>query len=318
MTEPLGPGTISLGLSAVGETGSAIVNRLTDDATAAVEAGFAGITLSEHHGGFPHYVPSPQMLAGVLLARLPRGWACAAPAILPLRTAVTVAEDLAWLEAAYPGRVGAGFVPGYQEADFTAVGVDFASRSEAFWAALETLTSALGKDTTPSPLKDDPAIAELGERSVPLVAGVSGAVGARRAARLGVGLLIMGLRPPEEAAKLVAVHRRAGNTGPIVLIRRVHVGTDVGGFAASMSHWAGRSDAPAWLTADDTSLITGSAEQIAERLVQAVQASGCSGLNLRLDTYTHDPSRVADQITALGAEVLPRVRDALGWPGPEL
>jgi len=314
MAEPLGPGTVSLGLSAVGDSGTEIVQRLTADATAAVRAGFDGVTLSEHHGGFPRYVPTPVLLAGVLLSRLSHGWACAAPAILPLRNAVTVAEDLAWLHAAYPGRVGAGFVPGYQEADFTALDVEFANRKHAFWFALEDVARTLGRTADPSPIKGDPAVAELSKQSVPLIAGVSGPIGARRAARVGVGLLITGLRPPEEAAELVQLHREAGATAPIVLIRRVHVGSDAGGFGASMADWAGRSAAPDWLKAADAALISGFSEQVADALVRAVRSSGCSALNLRLDAYAHDATRVPEQIAALGAEVLPRVRAALGWP----
>jgi hypothetical protein len=51
---------------------------------------------------------------------------------------------------------------------------------------------------------------------------------------------------------------------------------------------------------------------VAQALAEAVRACGCSALNLRLDVSTRDPSQVAGQVEVLGAEVLPRVRDALG------
>jgi alkanesulfonate monooxygenase SsuD/methylene tetrahydromethanopterin reductase-like flavin-dependent oxidoreductase (luciferase family) len=310
--EPLGATTISLGLSAREGTGREVVDGLTRDATDAVAAGFDGLTLSEHHGGFPHYVPSPVLLSGVLLSRLPHGFACAAPSILPLRTPVTVAEDLAWLDAAYPDRVGAGFVPGYQAGDFEAVGCDFTQRQPAFWDGLASLMTALGRGDGPSPVTGDPAVSGLQARSVPVLAGVGGPVGVRRAARLGVGLLVTSLRPAHEAGDLVRLHREAGGTGSVVLIRRVHVGAGAAGFGSSMADWE-RGSGKDWLRPDGDALATGTATAVADSLVEAVRASGCTALNLRLDTYTHDPSQVSHQVEVLGAEVLPRVREALGW-----
>jgi alkanesulfonate monooxygenase SsuD/methylene tetrahydromethanopterin reductase-like flavin-dependent oxidoreductase (luciferase family) len=313
VVQPLGPRSISLGLSAGPGSGREVVARLTADAVAAVSAGFDGVTLSEHHGGFPHYVPSPLLLAGVLLSRMPDGFACAAPAILPLRTAIIVAEDLAWLEAAHPGRVGAGFVPGYQQADFDAVGVDFDGRQRAFWEGLEAVERALGRGPQPSPVRGDPAVAGLPDGSVPVLAGVGGPVGVRRAARLGVGLLVASLRPPKEARELVRLHRDAGGTGSVVLIRRLHVGEGAAGFGTSLTHWSEAAPGAGWLRPDEDALVTGSAVEVADALVEAVMTSTCSALNLRLDTYSRDITQVPDQVAALGTEVLPRVREALGW-----
>jgi alkanesulfonate monooxygenase SsuD/methylene tetrahydromethanopterin reductase-like flavin-dependent oxidoreductase (luciferase family) len=316
LVQPLGPASISVGLSTGPGSGREIVAQLARDAVAAIDAGFDGVTLSEHHGGFPQYVPSPLLLAGVLLARLPRGFACAAPSILPLRTAVTVAEDLAWLDAAFTGRVGAGFAPGYQQSDFDAVGVDFDGRQRAFWAGLESVTTTLGRGPVPSQVRNDPAVAGLSEGSVPVLAGVGGPVGVRRAARLGVGLLVTSLRPAEEARELVRVHRDAGGRGSVVLIRRVHVGEGAAGFGTSLTHWSGAAPGADWLRPDDDALVTGPAGQVADALVDAVTTSRCSALNLRLDAYSNDIAQVPDQVAALGAEVLPRVREALGWLAP--
>jgi alkanesulfonate monooxygenase SsuD/methylene tetrahydromethanopterin reductase-like flavin-dependent oxidoreductase (luciferase family) len=316
MTEPLGQGTISLGLSARYGSGRDVVEGLVADAMAAVAAGFDGVTLSEHHGGFPHYVPSPLLLSGVLLSRMPRGFACAAPMVLPLRTPVTVAEDLAWLDSAYPDRVGAGFVPGYQQGDFDAVGLPFDTRRVVFWEGLAAMAGALGRRAgVPSPVAGDPAVAGLHPRSVPLLAGVGGPVGVRKAARLGAGLLVTSLRPASEAAGLVREYRESGGTGSVVLIRRVHVGETAAGFETSLADWSGRSGGADWLRPDDGALATGSPEAVAAALVDAVRTSGCSALNLRLDTYTHDASQVLPQLEVLGTEVVPWIREALGWNG---
>lgn len=311
--EPFAPRSIALGLSPVGESGRAVVTRLADEARAAEEAGFDGVTLSEHHAGFAHYLPSPLVVAAQLLPLLGRAWAAACPAILPLRRPIIVAEDLAWVNAVHPGRVGAGFVAGYQKQDFDVVGVDFETRDQAFWAGLEDIVTALGTGPDVSPIKADPAIADLAGRGIPLLAGVGGRGGVRRAARVAVGLLLTSLRTPDEAGQLVRAYTEAGGSKPAVLIRRVHVGADAVGFGASTAAWLSRSDAPSWLNAADTALINGTPDEVASGLVSAVRASGCGALNLRLDAYTGDPSAVAGQIAALGADVLPRVRAELGW-----
>jgi alkanesulfonate monooxygenase SsuD/methylene tetrahydromethanopterin reductase-like flavin-dependent oxidoreductase (luciferase family) len=313
---PFAAGSISVGLSAVGDSGRSIVARLVADANAAVDAGFDGVTLSEHHGGLPRYVPCPLLLAGVLLGQMTNGWASAGPAILPLRTAVTVAEDLAWLASAYPGRVGAGFVAGYQRSDFTVVGADFAVRRPAFWTGLGELVTALGMTDGSSPIDGDPALADLGRGGLPLLAGVGGPLGARRAARTGVGMLVTGLRPPAEVAELQAAYAAEGGAAPTVLIRHVQLdGSD--GFATNLANWTARSDAPAWLAPADSALVAGTPDEVAAALVAAVRTSGCAALNLRLTSYATDPDRATEQVSALGAHVLPRVRAELGWPTSE-
>jgi alkanesulfonate monooxygenase SsuD/methylene tetrahydromethanopterin reductase-like flavin-dependent oxidoreductase (luciferase family) len=304
---PFAPGSISVCLSPVGGSGRSAMRRLIDEATIAEAVGFDGVTLSEHHGGFAHYLPSPMLVAAQLLAHLTDAWAAACPAILPLRRPVIVAEDLAWLAALYPGRVGAGFVAGYQQQDFDAVGADFATRSETFWRGLAELVNALGDS---SPVRDDPAVADLGGAGLPVLAGISGPVGARRAARRGAGLLLTSLRSPAETAVLVGAYRDAGGTGPVLLKRRVFLGQGAGGFATSETNWHSRAQ-PDWLHGDNQALITGSPEEVAESLAASITESGADALNFHLDAYTGVPECVGDQIRRLGSEVLPLVRTAL-------
>jgi alkanesulfonate monooxygenase SsuD/methylene tetrahydromethanopterin reductase-like flavin-dependent oxidoreductase (luciferase family) len=182
---------------------------------------------------------------------------------------------------------------------------------------LGDLVRALGAGSEPSPVKGDPAIDALGTAGLPLVAGVGGPVGVRRSARLGVGVLLTSLRAPEACADLIRMYRTAGGTRTVVLIRRVHVGTDAAGFGMSESAWQGRSDAPSWLHAADGALLTGSADQVAAKLVDAIRTSGADALNLRLDAYTGDDAQVPDQIARLAADVLPRIRAELGWATTE-
>jgi alkanesulfonate monooxygenase SsuD/methylene tetrahydromethanopterin reductase-like flavin-dependent oxidoreductase (luciferase family) len=255
-------------------------------------------------------VPTPILVTSVLLARTRAIWAGPGPGILPLRNATTVAEDLAWLACAYPGRIGAAFVPGYQQRDFEAVGVGFDQRRAVFWNALDRVGVDLrGAD---SPIADDPAVHQLRPAGVPLLAGVGGPVGARRAAEVGVGMLLMSLRPPDELAVLVGKYRAHGGTGPIVLIRRVSLHEGAVGLARSLTAWQGASAGATWLSAADEALVTGSPQEVAASLVAAARHAGATALNLRLDAYSEGTADAARrQIAELGASVLPALRAAL-------
>lgn len=305
---PLGAGSVSAGLTAVDGTGSAIVARLREESALAVASGFDGVTLSEHHGGFPGYVPAPLLLAGVLLAHLPQGWVAPCPAILPLRPVSSFVEDLAWLRASYPGRVAAGFVPGYQERDFDLAGADFASRRSEHWERLGRLVTALG-GAAGGGLGDDPAVAECADAGVPVVSGIAGPIGAAKAARAGAGLLLMSLAPAEPAAELVKVYRDAGGGGPCVLIRRVWLG------AASvedrLAGWRSAATDAAWLDAAPDSLVTGGPDEVADRLLADLAVSGATALNVRLSADHATPDQIDDQIRGFGAEVIPRIHESI-------
>jgi alkanesulfonate monooxygenase SsuD/methylene tetrahydromethanopterin reductase-like flavin-dependent oxidoreductase (luciferase family) len=303
MAAPLGAGTISLGLSPGPGPAATVVDGLRRAARQAVDAGFDGVTLSEHHAGFPGYLPTPLLMAGVLLADLPRGWAVACPSILPLRGTATVAEDLAWLAAAYPGRVGAGFVPGYQPRDFAVTGADFEARHRRYWAQLSALTATLAGRPGGLDLAADPAIRACRPAGLPIVSGVAGPRGAQRAAAAGAGLLIMSLAAPERAASLVAAHRAAGGPATAVLIRRARLGPPAPLPERGWSRAAATD--PDWLRADDGAVVGGAPDEVAERLAAAVHTAGSTALNIRIENDG------PDQIARFGAEVLPRVRAEL-------
>ena len=101
---------------------------------------------SEHHGGFPGYLPNPLQLAGFLLDAMPRGWAAPCPLLLPLRPAALVAEETAWLAARFPGRVGLGVAAGALAVDFEIMDVPMDGLTARFAAGLETVAAALRGD----------------------------------------------------------------------------------------------------------------------------------------------------------------------------
>ena len=115
---PLAPGSVSLRLYPHDLPATDQVEVLRRQARRASEIGYDGVMVSEHHADFPGYLPNPVQLAGLLLDVMPTGWVAPCPMLLPLKPYALIAEDLAWLAAAYPGRVGVGFAAGALPVDF--------------------------------------------------------------------------------------------------------------------------------------------------------------------------------------------------------
>jgi alkanesulfonate monooxygenase SsuD/methylene tetrahydromethanopterin reductase-like flavin-dependent oxidoreductase (luciferase family) len=272
--------------------------------------GFDGVTLSEHHAGFPGYLPVPLSMAAVLGRELDRAWSIACPTLLPLRRAMLVAEHLAWLAALEPRAVGAGFVPGYQRPDFDAVGVSFETRGD-YWRRLQEVCALLRGQGGG---KTDAALAACRDAPVPVVSGAAGRHGAERAARAGAGLLIMASAGVKDARELVSRHAAAGGPAAYVLIRRVWVGrTTQGRYSSLAREYQQAAPDAAWLASRTAEQVVGSADEVAETLASAIEASGATSLNLRVHAPGVGPDETAAQIEALGADVLPSVRAHLGW-----
>src|SRR5262245_49614017 len=201
----------------------AIVAELCAQAALASEHGFAGVMVSEHHGGFAGYVPNPLQLAGWLLDAMPRGWAAACPLLLPLRPTALVAEEVAWLAARFPERVGVGFAAGALPGDFEIMNVSMEDLTARFTTALAEATGLL-RGYVPGPLARDLAILRCAEHPVPVVSAAASLTAARRAARLGIGIMFDSLSTPRRCRELTDAYRAAGGRGPCVLIRRVWIG----------------------------------------------------------------------------------------------
>src|SRR5213593_1433625 len=119
------PGSISFrAYPHAGLDAPSIVVELRVQAALAVTHGFDGVMTSEHHGGFAGYLPNPLQLAGWLLEAMPSGWAAPCPLLLTLRPPALVAEEVAWLAARFPGRVGIGLAAGALPQDFEIMRVD--------------------------------------------------------------------------------------------------------------------------------------------------------------------------------------------------
>lgn len=307
---PLAPGTVSVGLHPGEGTAGRIVEDLLSLARTADTSGFDGVTFSEHHGGHPGYLPVPLLMATRLLAALPRAWVAACPTILPLRDVPGLVEEVAWAAACWPGRIGLGVVPGYQEQDFVVTGRPFHSRRKQFNAALPGLAAALAGRAV-SALGDDPAVAALSLSPVPVVSGVGGPVGARRAAAAGAGLLITSLTPPAKGRNLVDLYRAAGGRGPVVLIRRAWIGrlpAEAGGMLERYRA-AGLPDAPG---AEEglAQVAQGTVEEVVDRLAADADACRADAINLRFGADA-GAAVVEEQIRGAGDGVVGPLKRAL-------
>jgi alkanesulfonate monooxygenase SsuD/methylene tetrahydromethanopterin reductase-like flavin-dependent oxidoreductase (luciferase family) len=313
MSAPFAPGSVSLRLYPHNELGAtAIVEELRTQAALAEAHGFDGVMTSEHHGGFHGYLPNPLQAAGWCLDATTDAWAAPAPLLLPLRPPALVAEEIAWLAARFPGRVGLGVASGALPADFEVMHVPMDSLASRFTAGFSELAGILDGSAA-GVLADDPAIRALRDHPLPVLSAAMGFTAVRRAARLGAGLLFDSLSTPERCRELTAAYREAGGIAPCVLIRRAWVGEpprervddqlDVYrsySSSAAMEHWGSDElvDAP---TADD----------VVGGLLDALERAGADALNLRVHVPGVTPPAAREQIAGLGDSVLPRLRRAL-------
>jgi alkanesulfonate monooxygenase SsuD/methylene tetrahydromethanopterin reductase-like flavin-dependent oxidoreductase (luciferase family) len=311
-TAPFAPGSISLRLYPhLDLPAPQIVEELRAQAALAVAHGFDGVMTSEHHGGFAGYLPNPLQAAGFALDAMPTGWAAPCPLLVLLRPTALVIEETAWLAARHPGRVGLGVAAGALPADFEIMDTTMDDLTARFSRALEEVARVLGGGDA-GPLAGDPAIAHLRAQPVPVLSAAAGVTAARRAAANGVGLVFDSLSTPERCRTLVDAYRAAGGTAPCVLVRRAWVGDPPAQETAQQVDTY-RSYAPAGAAAHwgaDEMVAAPDAAEVAERLVDAARVAGTDALNLRVHVPGVTPADARAQIERLGADVVPRIRDA--------
>jgi alkanesulfonate monooxygenase SsuD/methylene tetrahydromethanopterin reductase-like flavin-dependent oxidoreductase (luciferase family) len=312
---PLTPGSVALGLHLANGDAASAVESLRRQAVAAERAGFDGVALSEHHGGFPAYVPLPTLVIGALLAATKTIWGAPCPTVLPLRNTALVIEELAWLNAAYPGRVGAAFVPGYQSRDFEIVGVDFARRRVAFSDMLPEVVRALSGSAS-GPLAEDPAILALASSPINVAIGAGGPKGAALAASVGAGLVLGSLDDPVSARNAFEAYTAAGGKGARIIIRRAWIGSPPSFGPQMAAYRAQDPDAILPEVASESIVASGSTGDIVARLVDDCRKVGADALNIRVFSYEEDEQAHLAQIADFGREVLPSLRRNLGWADP--
>jgi len=305
---PFAAGSISLRLYPHNDLpAERIVTVMREQAALAAKVGFDGVMTSEHHGGFGGYLPNPVQMAGWLLEAMPESWAAPCPLLLPLRPWALVAEELAWLAARFPGRVGLGVAAGSLEDDFTIMGTNKENLVARFAEGLNAVTAALsGRDG--GPIAGDIAIKGCAEHPVPVVSAAMSLAAVRRAAAAGAGLLYAGVSSHDHCREMTDAYRAAGGTGPIILVRRVAVGegdaTAHGKQVDLYRSYTSQASQAKW-TANQ--LTDGTPEVVAESLKADMAATGADSLNLRVHVPGVSPEAALGHIAGL-EDVLARLR----------
>ncbi|HUZ10366.1 MAG TPA: LLM class flavin-dependent oxidoreductase [Acidimicrobiales bacterium] len=311
-TAPFAPGSISLRLYPHNElTAPEVVRELCDQAALALGGGFDGIMTSEHHGGFAGYLPNPLQMVSFVLDETESGWAAPCPLLLPLRPTALVAEEIAWLAARHPGRVGLGVAAGALPLDFAAMAVPIGEAVPRFKAELPRIVDMLaGRDLRE--LESDRALQRCAASPVPVLSAAASTGAARRAARCGAGILTEGMSAIDRVAAFCDAYDEAGGTGTKVLIRRVWLGTQrteaIAHQRAVYESYAG-GERP---FAADQTVSTPDPAEMAEVLHGACTRAGVDALDLRVHLPGLSGPDVREQIARLGAEVVPRLRRLRG------
>lgn len=309
---PFDTGSVSLGLHPpMGLTANEQVDALLVHARTAEAAGFDGVTVPEHHAGFVGYVPQPLLACSWLLAHTDTIWAAPCPLLLTLREPVLVAEQLAWTNARFPGRVAAAVAPGYSATDFAAVGRAFDSRIEDFTAALDSFVGALSAD---GPVGGDAAIAAWAAAPGPILRATNSTAAVRRAATEGLGVVFPGGENVERLGRLAGAYRAAGGGGAVVWIRNLWLG-EAADEAVGALERVYRTAAPAGMRQQQgfrDPMLTGSTALVADQLIAGLTAVGATSLNVRFFVPGTAQAEVTEQIARFGHEVLPMVRAHLG------
>lgn len=299
MGHPLAPGSVSLGVYVDPGPPDRVVAQMFEQAGLAAEIGVDGVTISEHHAGFPTYMPNPLQVAGWILDRTEGVWAGPNPMLLPLPFVALIAEELVWLDTLHPGRVAAGLALGYVASDFECYDLDFDQRGARF--AADGL------------LAQDPAIAARTERPIPLVAAAGSMTAARRATTAGTGVLTDSLASVERLQGLFGLYAEAGGTGPRCVTRRVWVGDPpLELVRAQAERYRRAAPAGLWLstTGGAIQLTSGPADELADELAQVLYGAGGTHLALKVDVLGVPHHQAMDQIAAL-ADVLPQARTGM-------
>ncbi|MCS5635671.1 MAG: LLM class flavin-dependent oxidoreductase [Myxococcota bacterium] len=151
------------------------------------------LVLSEHHGSDDGYLPSPLVMAAAMAGRTRNIPIQVAALVLPLHDPIRLAEDMAVLDIASQGRVSYVVAVGYRPEEYAMFGQSFEGRGRRMEASIEALRRAWtgepfdyeGRRVRVSPLPRTPG-------GPALLMGGNSKIVARRAARLGLGMIAGG------------------------------------------------------------------------------------------------------------------------------
>ena len=206
--------------------------ELREEITLTEDAGFDAIFYSEHHG-VDGYAPDPLALATYALGRTSRLRAGAMPLLLPLRNPALVAETAGLAHFISGGRLVLGVGTGYHPQDFDQIGAPLDDRGARFAEGLKAMRRVWAGQ------EHDGEFYRVRQKAAPLHRWAGGdppvwiasgsAIGMKRAARWGQGIMLNSISSAAELRPTIAEYRAACATagtplGTIGVIRRCWFG----------------------------------------------------------------------------------------------
>ncbi|KWK51015.1 hypothetical protein WT81_26605 [Burkholderia stagnalis] len=301
--------------------------RVLHDTLALIEAaealGFDSAWVAQHHfGSETGRLPSPLVLLAAAARRTRRIALGTGVIVLPLESALRVAEDAAVLDALADGRLQLGVGAGFEPDVFAAFGRDFDALAALQAKALATLRRALEG----APL--GPAGVTLQPPAPALAARLWQATGqAEAVAHHGHGLIVARTRPGQDGeATLVARYRgawRHPGAPRVALVRAVVPGADAASVEAALGpdilHYAARlarasgepapaqADIPALL--DRFGVLRGTPGDIVAALHGDPAFAGATDLVVQVQTAGTSHRDALRRLEAIAGAIAP----ALGW-----
>ncbi|HZP16031.1 MAG TPA: LLM class flavin-dependent oxidoreductase, partial [Nocardioides sp.] len=157
-----------------------VYGRALELIATAERLGAGSVWFTEHHLFDDGYLPQPLTMAAAVAARTEHTRIGTAVVLAPLRHPRHIAEEAAVVDILSGGRLELGFGAGYSMPEFSAFGAVWAERYARTDATVTEVRRLLDESrVTPPPL----------QRPFPMWVGCQGPQGARRAGRLGAGLL---------------------------------------------------------------------------------------------------------------------------------
>ncbi len=162
----------------------------------AEDKGCVGVQVCEHHRSKDGYLPAPMILASAIAARTSTLPIQVAALIVPLHDPVSLAEQMAVLDLVSAGRVNFVVAIGYVQYEYDMFGRQMKGRGarlEESVRVMQRLWAGEEFEYEGRPVKVTPLPHTPGGPTLFMGGGV--AASARRAARLGLGMLAMGTDP---------------------------------------------------------------------------------------------------------------------------
>jgi len=157
-----------------------VYGKALDLVVEAERLGAASVWFSEHHLFDDGYLPQPLTFAAAAAARTSRVRIGTAVLVAALRPAVLVAEEAAVIDQISGGRLELGIGAGYSVPEYELYNTDITKRYGLTDASVAEIRRLLDGGIVTPPAAQNP---------FPIWLGYQGPQGAKRAGRLGVGLL---------------------------------------------------------------------------------------------------------------------------------